>query len=88
MVHNFIFTSFSPKLLNLNQSHLSERCPFWLNPHKTEVVITSLIEMLELPSTDHIFVTRPHLYYILIYVIDFFDNVMNKNYDVITLISR
>ena len=87
MVHNFIVTSFSPKLLNLNQSQPSKRCPFWLNPHKTEVVITSLIEMLEFSNTDHIFITRPDL-------LSFdlrnssFDKVMNKNYDVITLISQ
>ena len=44
--------SASPKLLNLNQDHHSKKRFFWSNPYKIEV-ITSLIEMLELPNLGH-----------------------------------
>ena len=48
---NFKFVpSASPKLLNLNQDHLSKKRFFWSNTYKIEVVITSLIEMLLLPN--------------------------------------
>ena len=46
--------SASPKLLNLNQEHTSKRKVFWSNPYKIEVMIASLIEMLELLNFDHI----------------------------------
>ena len=45
--------SVSPKLLNLNQDHPSKKRFFWSNPYKLEVMITSLIEMLELPNFGH-----------------------------------
>ena len=49
MVWNFKFLpSASPKLLHLNKDH-----PLWSNPYKIEVMITSLIEMLELPNFSH-----------------------------------
>ena len=35
----------SPKFLNLNQDHL-----LLSNPYKTEIMVTSLKEMLELPN--------------------------------------
>ena len=54
MVKNFKFiTSASPKLLNLNQDHPSKKAVFWPNPYKIEIMITSLIEMLELPNFGH-----------------------------------
>ena len=43
----------SPKLLNLNQYHPTKKWFFWSNPYKIEVMITSLIEMLELPNFGH-----------------------------------
>ena len=44
----------SPKLVNLEpRPPLKKMLFFWLNPHKIEVVITSLIEMLELPNFGH-----------------------------------
>ena len=46
--------SVSPKLLNLNQDHSSKKWFFWSNPYKIEVMIASLIEMLELPNFGHI----------------------------------
>ena len=53
-VWNFKFVpSASPKLLNLNQDHPSKTVVFWSNPYKIEVVITSLIEMLQLPNFSH-----------------------------------
>ena len=42
-----------PKLFNLNQGHPSEKFFFWSNPYEIEVMITSLIEMLELPNFGH-----------------------------------
>ena len=48
-------TSVSPKLLNLNQEHLSKKCFFWSNPYETEVIIISLIEMLVLPKFGRLF---------------------------------
>ena len=45
--------SATPKLLNLNQDHPSKKRCFWSNLYKLEVMITSLIEMLGLPSLSH-----------------------------------
>ena len=42
-----------PKLLNLNQNHPAKKWFFWLNPYKIKLMITSLIEVLELPKFDH-----------------------------------
>ena len=39
--------SASPKLLNLNQDHPSKKWFFWSNPHKIEISITSVLEMLD-----------------------------------------
>ena len=39
----------NPKLLNLNQSQPFNLWKFLLNSFKTEVMITSLVEMLKLP---------------------------------------
>ena len=51
---NFKFVpSVSPKLLNLNQDHPSKKWFFSSNPYKIEVVIASLIEMLQLPNLGH-----------------------------------
>ena len=49
--------SASPKLLNLNQDYPSKKCFFWSNLYKIEVMITSFIEMLELPNFGHM--TKP-----------------------------
>ena len=55
LVQNFKFvTSASPKLLNLNQDHPSKKRFFWSNPYKIEVMITFLIEMLQLPNFGHV----------------------------------
>ena len=44
----------SPKLVNLEPRSLLTKLLFFLsNPYKIEVVITSLIEMLELPNFGH-----------------------------------
>ena len=40
----------SPKLLNLSKEHSPKNCFVWSNPHNTEVMVTFLIEMLELPN--------------------------------------
>ena len=54
LVQNFTFVpSPSPKLLNLNQDHSSKKRFFWLNSYKIKVVITSIIQMLELPNFGH-----------------------------------
>ena len=54
VVQNFKFLpSTSPKLLNLNQDNLSKKQFFWSNPYKIEIMITFLIEMLQLPNFGH-----------------------------------
>ena len=47
-------SSASPKLLNCNQDHPSKKVFFWSNPYKMEVMITSLIEVLQLLNFDPI----------------------------------
>ena len=42
-----------PKLLNLNQDQPSKSVFFWSNPYKIEIMLTSLIEMLELLNFGH-----------------------------------
>ena len=62
LVENFkAVTSVSPKLLNLNQEHLSKKCFFWSHPYETEVIIISLIEMLELPNFGRLFASTIQL---------------------------
>ena len=54
LVWNFKFApSASAELLNLNQDHPSKKAVFWSNPFKIGVVITFLIEMLELTNFGH-----------------------------------
>ena len=57
LVLNFnAIPSTSTKLLNLNQDQTSKKWFFWSYPYKIEVMIimiTSLIEMLELPNFGH-----------------------------------
>ena len=54
IVENFKFApSASPKLSNLNPDHPSKKQFFWSNSYKIEVMITSLIEMLELQKFGH-----------------------------------
>ena len=48
-----VIPSASLKLLNFNQDHHSKKWFFWSNPYKIEVIITSLIEVLELPNFGH-----------------------------------
>ena len=43
----------SPKISILKQDHSSKKVVFCPNPYKIEVMITSLIEMLELPNFGH-----------------------------------
>ena len=59
--------SASPKFFNFNQDHPSKGWFFWSNVYKIEVMITSLIEMLELSNLA----TLPHLQYNLSHVIKF-----------------
>ena len=54
LVKTFKFVpSVSPKLLISNQNHSSKKQFFWTNTYKLDVMINSLIEMLELPNLDH-----------------------------------
>ena len=55
LMQNFKFVpSASPELLNLNEDHPSKKKRFfWSNPYKIEVMITFLIEMLQLPNFGH-----------------------------------
>ena len=45
--------SASTRSLNLNQDHPQKKWFFWSNPYKIEVIITSLIEINELPDFGH-----------------------------------
>ena len=55
LVQNFKFVpSASPKLLNFNKDHPSKKRFFWSNPYNIEVMITSLIQTLELPNFGHV----------------------------------
>ena len=59
LVQNFkAMPSASPKLLNLNQDHLSKKCFFRSNLYRIEIMITSLIEKLELPTFTHMTTSR------------------------------
>ena len=49
--------SASPRLLHLDQKYPQKNCFFWTNPYEIEVMITSLIEMLQLPNFDHMTTT-------------------------------
>ena len=44
----------TPKLLDLKQDHSSKKWFFWTNPYEIEVMVTSLVEILELPNFGHI----------------------------------
>ena len=46
-------SSASSNLLNLNQDLPQKMWSFWPNPYKTEVMITSLIDVLVLPNFGH-----------------------------------
>ena len=55
LVSNFkAIPNASPKLLNLNQKHISKNLFFWSNHYKIEVMITSLIEIIDLPNFGQI----------------------------------
>ena len=43
----------SSKYLNLKQDPPQKKRFFWSNPYNTDVMITSLIEILELPNFGH-----------------------------------
>ena len=48
LVQNFkVIPNASPKLWNLNQDHLSKKVVFRSKPSKIEVMVTSVIEMLD-----------------------------------------
>ena len=48
-----VISSTSPKLLKLNQDHLSKKEFFRSNPYKIEIMITSVIEMFQIPNLCH-----------------------------------
>ena len=55
LVQNFkAIPNASPKLLNLSQDYPSKKWFFWSYPYKIEVMITYLIELLELPNFGHV----------------------------------
>ena len=71
--------------LNLNQELPSQNLFFWSNPYKTEVMITSLIELLELTklwSHDHI----NNIFWVTWR--NFVADVIDRSHDVITFISK
>ena len=43
-----------PKLISLKQDHFSKKWFLWSNPYRNEVIITFLIDILELPNFGHI----------------------------------
>ena len=59
LVYSFkAIPSASIQLLNLNQDHLSKKWFFWSNFYKIKAMITSLIEILELPKFGHTTTSR------------------------------
>ena len=38
----------------LNQDHPQKKWFFWSNPYKIEIIISTLLQMLELPNCGHI----------------------------------
>ena len=54
--------SASPRLLNLNQEKLSKNQLFWSTPYKTDVMITSLKEILQLPTFSHMILGISHIF--------------------------
>ena len=84
MVWNFkAIPSASPKLLAWIKTFPQNKWFFWSSLYKTEVMIISLIEMLELPNFSHITTFTKKFEWrdkILL--------VMDGDYDVITFISK
>ena len=58
---------------------------FSSNSYKTDVIIASHIEMLDLPNYDH---TTINLEYNLSHEINFLCDVIDKNFDIITYLSK
>ena len=54
----------NPQLLNLNRAHHQVSGHFWSNSYKIEV-ITSLIEMLELPNFGHMITPKYNLRHVI-----------------------
>ena len=52
---NFLTFIFSPKLINMNQEHLSKKAVFLVKSLQNWGCATSLIEMLELLKFEHIY---------------------------------
>ena len=84
MVWNFkAIPSASPKLLVWIKTFPQNKWFFWSNLYKTEVMIISLIEMLELPNFSHITTfTKTFEWRDKILL------VMDGDYDVTTFISK
>ena len=85
LVYNFKVTpSSSPKLLNLNQDH----------PSKKVVLLVKSLKNWRYDNFSHrnarvtTLVTWPHLKYNLSHVINFFRDVVVRNYDVMTFILK
>ena len=54
LIKSFEFKlSASPKLLNLKQEKKKKNCFFWSNSNEIEIMISSLIEILDLPNFGH-----------------------------------
>ena len=86
LVSNFkIITSASLKLLTLNQDHPLKKCFSWSNSYKIEVMITSLIEMVELTNFGHMTTLTM---FIWVTWWNFVGHIMHRNYDVITFILK
>ena len=74
-----------PKLVPVQIIELEARAPlkksfFWSNSWNIEIMITSLVEMLELPNFGHM---TDHIYnIILVTSLTFVGDVMDRNYDI------
>ena len=69
-----VFLVFSLKRFEHKPRHQSKIWIFWSNPYEIEVIITSLIEMLEMPNSDSV----------IIFIVD----IIYKNYYFITFFSK
>ena len=66
LMRNFkAITNADPTLLNLNQAHPLKNCFSSSNRYKIVVMITSLIEMLELPKFGHMTTLQYNLSHML-----------------------
>ena len=71
--------------MNLNQDHPSKKLFFWSNPYKIEVMITSLVQTLELPNFGHM---TTSIIEFESFDKNFVGDVIDRIYDIISFTSK